>query len=125
MDINRMIEQVKSLPDYPKVGMILSHNGVVRSTTREGREVTGLRVSVDQEGLDRLIKEQKKRPGIVEVLVEIRADQDLAVGQDVMAIVVAGDIRERVIETLTDTLEQVKTKITTKQQFFKDPEENE
>ncbi|MDY0375340.1 MAG: molybdenum cofactor biosynthesis protein MoaE [Desulfobacterium sp.] len=124
MDINRMIEQVKSLPDYPKVGMILSHNGVVRSTTREGREVTGLRVSVDQEGLDRLIKEQKKRPGIVEVLVEIRADQDLAVGQDVMAIVVAGDIRERVIETLTDTLEQVKTKITTKQQFFKDPEEN-
>lgn len=124
MDINRMIEQVKSLPDYPKVGMILSHNGVVRSTTREGREVTGLRVSVDQEGLDRLIKEQKKRPGIVQVLVEIRADQDLAVGQDVMAIVVAGDIRERVIETLTDTLEQVKTKITTKQQFFKDPEEN-
>ncbi|MDY0220442.1 MAG: molybdenum cofactor biosynthesis protein MoaE [Desulfobacterium sp.] len=124
MDINRMIDQVKSLPDYPKVGMILSHNGVVRGTTREGREVTGLRVSVDQEGLDRLVREQKKHPGIVEVLVEIRADQDLAVGQDVMAIVVAGDIRERVIETLTDTLEQVKTKITTKQQFFKNPEEN-
>lgn len=125
MDINRMIEQVKSLPNYSQVGMILSHNGVVRGTTREGREVTGLSISVDQEGLDRLIKEQKKRPGIVEVLVEIRADQDLAVGQDVMALVVAGDIRERVIETLTDTLEQVKTKITTKQQFFKNPEENQ
>lgn len=124
MDINKMIDQVKSLPNYPGVGMILCHKGVVRSTTREGREVTGLRVSVDQEGLDRLISEQKNQPGIVEVLVEIRADQDLAVGQDIMAIVVAGDIRERVIETLTNTLEQVKTKITTKQQFFKDPKES-
>ena len=124
MDINKMIERVKSLPDYPEVGMILSHMGVVRATTREGREVTGLRVSVDQEGLARLIGEQKNRPGIVEVMVEIKADQDLAVGQEIMAIVVAGDIRERVIETLTDTLEQVKTKMTTKQQFFKNSKES-
>jgi molybdopterin synthase catalytic subunit len=124
MDINKMIERIKSLPDYPGVGMILSHMGVVRRATREGREVTGLRVNVDRDGLARLITEQKNRPGIVEVLVEIRADQDLAVGQDIMAIVVAGDIRERVIETLTDTLEQVKTKMTTKQQFYKNSKEN-
>lgn len=124
MDINKMIERVKALPEYPEVGMILSHMGVVRATTREGREVTGLRVSVDQDGLARLIKDQKNRPGIVEVLVEIKADQDLSVGQDIMAIVVAGDIRERVIETLTDTLEEVKTKMTTKQQFFKNSKEN-
>lgn len=119
MDINKMVEQVKALPDYDRVGMILCHNGVVRKTTREGQEVTGLRVSVDQEGLDSLVTAQKKKQGIIEVMVEIAADQDLAVGQDIMAIVVAGDIRERVIETLTDTLEQVKTKITSKQQFFK------
>ncbi len=119
MDINKMIEQVKALPDYDRVGMILCHNGVVRRTSRDGREVTGLRVSVDQEGLDSLVKAQKQKQGIAEVLVEIAADQDLVVGEDVMAIVVAGDIRERVIETLTDTLEQIKTKITSKQQFFK------
>ncbi|MBI9089911.1 MAG: molybdenum cofactor biosynthesis protein MoaE [Desulfobacterium sp.] len=119
MDMNAMIQQIKSLPDYDRVGMILCHNGVVRKTTREGREVTGLRVAVDHDGLDCLIATQKQREGIVEVLVTIEEGRDLAVGEDIMAIVVAGDIRERVIQTLGDTLEAVKTKITTKQQFYK------
>ena len=119
MDINAMIQQIKSLPGYDGVGMILCHNGVVRKATREGREVTGLRVAVDHDGLDRLMAAQKQREGILEVLVRIEEGRDLAVGEDIMAIVVAGDIRERVIETLGDTLEAVKTKITTKEQFYK------
>jgi len=119
VDINAMVQQIKSLPDYDRVGMILCHNGVVRKTTREGREVTGLRVEVDRESLALLIETEKKREGIVEVLVVIEEGRDLAVGDDIMAIVVAGDIRERVIETLAHTLEQVKTRITTKQQFYR------
>jgi len=119
MDINAMIQRIKSRPDYDRVGMILCHNGVVRKTTREGREVTGLRVEVDHDGLDSLIATQKSKEGIVEVLVAIEEGRDLAVGEDIMAIVVAGDIRERVIQTLGDTLEAVKTQITTKQQFYK------
>lgn len=119
MDIDSMIKKVKANPDYHKVGMILCHNGVVRRTTREGREVTGLSITVDHEKLDRLIASQKAKKRIIEVLVEIVENKDLDVGEDVMYIVVAGDIRDNVIETLTYTLNTIKTEITSKKQFLK------
>jgi len=114
-----MIKKIKAHPDYGKVGMILCHNGVVRETTREGRPVTGLRVSVDRDRLNRLIAEQKQKKGIVEVLVDIADNRELNIGDDIMQIAVAGDIRENVIQTLTDTLNRIKSDVTTKEQFFK------
>ncbi len=55
---------------------------------------------------------------IVEILVEINENRPLAVGDDVMFIVVAGDIRENVIGALTDTLNAIKSSVTTKTEFF-------
>ncbi len=118
MDIVKMIGAVKAHPDYPGVGMILCHNGVVRETSRDGRLVTGLRVSVDHERLEEVIAENNRRPGIIEILVEISDEQDLKVGDDVMMLVVAGDIRENVIATLSDTLDAIKSTVTHKTEFF-------
>ena len=118
MDINALIDQIKRRPDYAKVGMILCHNGVVRATARDGRPVSGLRVTVDHDRLRKVLTEQKSRPGIIDILVEIAEDQDLKVGDDVMAIVVAGDIRETVIAVLTDTLNTIKSSVTSKTQYF-------
>jgi molybdopterin synthase catalytic subunit len=118
MDFNTFIDQIKRRPDYEKVGMILCHNGVVRSTSRDGRAVHGLRVTVDEKRLEEVIDAQKSRPGIVEILVQINADRDLMVGDDVMGLVVAGDVRENVIAALTDTLNAIKTKVTRKTEFF-------
>lgn len=112
-------QRVKAHPDYPKVGMVLYHNGVVRKTTRDGQEVTGLSLTVDHDKLDQIVGEQKAKPGIVEVIVEIDENRDLNVGDDVMYIAVAGDIRENVIETLTETLNRVKSEVTSKTQFIK------
>jgi molybdopterin synthase catalytic subunit len=98
--------------------MILCHNGVVRGTSRDGRRVTGLRVAVDRERLTQVLAEQRSRPGIADVQVEIAADTDLSVGEDVMMLVVAGDIRENVIAVLTDTLNAIKKTVTTKTEFF-------
>ena len=50
--------------------------------------------------------------------MEIAADRDLAVGDDVMLLAVAGDIRENVIETLRDTLNAIKTTVTAKTEYF-------
>ena len=61
MNMESMMNQIKQHPDYHKAGMILCHNGVVRVTSREGDEVTGLKVSVDHKRLDEIIKEQRKR----------------------------------------------------------------
>ena len=56
--------------------MVLYHNGVVRSTSRDGRKVSGLRVAVDHDRLEKIIRKEKKRPGIVDILVEINEDRD-------------------------------------------------
>ncbi len=119
MDINAMIQQIKEHPQYGEVGMILCHNGVVRQSSREGRPVTGLKVSVDHGILERIITTQKKTEGILEILVKIEEEKRLNVGDDVMAIVVAGDIRETVIETLTRTLNRIKSEATSKEQYYK------
>ena len=118
MDITQLMETVKQHPDYGRVGMILCHNGVVRQTSRDGRRVTGLRVSVDHDKLQKVILENKKRSGIIEIRVTIAAEQNLAVGDDVMLLLVAGDIRENVIATLSDTLDAIKTTVTRKTEFF-------
>ncbi|MDA3789953.1 MAG: molybdenum cofactor biosynthesis protein MoaE [Desulfobacula sp.] len=118
MDIVTMMDQIKKHPDFHKAGMILCHNGVVRATSREGDEVTGLEVVVDHNRLDQILNEQKKRPGIIDILIPINEGEILAVGDDVMFLVVAGDIRENVLEALSDTLNLVKAQVTSKTQYF-------
>ena len=118
MNADKLIAAVKRHPEYDRVGMILCHNGVVRATSRDGRNVKGLRVAVDEERLEAVLAEYRARPGIIDIRVEIAGDRDLAVGDDVMMLVVAGDIREHVIETLTDTLNDIKSTVTSKTQYF-------
>jgi molybdopterin synthase catalytic subunit len=121
MSMDALLNQIKNHPEFNKVGMILGHNGVVRGTSRDGRKVRGLRVTVDNEMLGRIIAEQMQRPGIIDILVHINADLDLKVGDDVMYLVVAGDIRENVVPTLRDTLNAIKSTVTTKTEFFVEP----
>jgi len=118
VDLTRMIDSIKKHPDYHRAGMILCHNGVVRDTSRDGRKVSGLTISVDHEKLRQVVETYKKKPGIVEILVEVAENKKLAVGDDVMFLVVAGDIRENVITILNDTLNAIKTTVTQKTEFF-------
>jgi molybdopterin synthase catalytic subunit len=112
-----LIDRIKAHPQYPKVGMMLCHVGVVRATSRDGRPVSGLDISVDRHGLESILSEQRKRPGIVEILVEIREGL-LKVGDEVMFIVVAGDVRDHVIPVLGDTLDAIKKGVTHKTEHF-------
>ena len=118
MNIQRLIDQVKAHPRFNEAGMILAHNGVVRATSRDGRAVTGLQVAVDNDRLAHILQQYRQREGIVDILVEIAADRDLSIGDDVMALVVAGDIRETVIDTLRDALNDIKSTVTTKTEYF-------
>ena len=118
MDLTQLIEKIKNHPDYHQAGMILCHNGVVRSTSRNGRTVSGLTITVDHEKLRQVIEENKTKQGIIEILVEIAENRNLSVGDDVMFIVVAGDIRERVISVMSNTLDAIKRTVTKKTEFF-------
>jgi molybdopterin synthase catalytic subunit len=119
MNINEMIAKVKAHPDYSKVGMTLIHNGVVREATREGQGVTDLQISVDHKILDKIIEDARKKKGIVEVLVWIAEGKTLFVGDDIMYLVIAGDIRENVQDALRETLDKIKQTATKKKQSYK------
>jgi len=118
MDLQGMIHQIKQHADFDKVGMILAHNGVVRGTSRDGRMVSGMRVSVDHEKLRQILDKERQTPGIVDIVIEIAEDKHLSVGDDVMLLVVAGDIRDTVIKVLERTLNAVKATVTSKTEFF-------
>jgi len=118
MDLQRIIDQIKQRSDFDKVGMILAHNGVVRGTSRDGRKVSGLSVSVDHDRLQRILDREQATPGIVDIIIEIAEDRCLSVGDDVMFLVVAGDIRDTVIAVLERTLNAVKETVTSKTEFF-------
>jgi molybdopterin synthase catalytic subunit len=118
VDIAGMTAEIRRNSDFNKAGMLLAHNGVVRGTSRDGRRVKGLRVQVDHRRLEQILAEQRRRPGIVDVRVAIAEDRDLAVGEDVMVLIVAGDIRENVIAVLADTLNLIKTTVTEKTEYF-------
>ncbi len=118
MNAADLIMAVKEHPQFDQAGMVLCHNGVVRATSRDGRPVSGLRVNVDHQRLTTILEAARQRPGIVDVRVDIAADCDLTVGDDVMVLVVAGDVRENVIAVLEETLNEIKTTVTSKTEFF-------
>jgi len=120
MNLAVLIERIKKHPNYDNVGMILCHNGVVRGTSRNGHKVSGLKIAVDHAKLKQVVEENKKMPGIIEILVEIAENKDLLVGEDVMFLVVAGDIRDNVIKSLNNTLNAIKTSVTRKTEYFTD-----
>ena len=113
MNLMDLIGRVKEHPDYGRVGMILCHNGVVRATSRDGRSVTAMAVKADRARLTEIIAEMKKRPGIIEVLAEVR-EGNLRVGEDVMYVVVAGDLRENCFPVLQDAVNAIKRDVTQK-----------
>jgi molybdopterin synthase catalytic subunit len=120
MDLQTILAEMRRHPEFDKAGMLLCHIGVVRGYSRDGRPVKGLRVRVDHERLGQVLAEQSSRPGIIDIRVSIAEDRDLAVGEDIMALVVAGDVRENVISVLTDTLNLIKTVVTEKTHHFRD-----
>jgi molybdopterin synthase catalytic subunit len=115
MDLNKMIEEVKKSTDPSKVGMITSHLGVVRGTSRNGDQVSGIEVAYDRQSLQAIVRDIKKMPGIAEVLVEIREGR-LNVGEEILAVVVAGDIRENVFPALVNAVNRIKKEASTKKE---------
>ena len=118
MNITTIMDKIKKNPKYAEVGMVLYHNGVVRGSSRDGRPVRGLRVEVDHEKLEAILLENCQRSGIMDIQVWINEGQDLKVGDDVMFLAVAGDIRENVISTLEITLNTIKSTVTSKTEYF-------
>jgi len=113
--LSEMLEKVKKHPNFERVGMILCHNGVVRGFSRDGRKVVRVDVKVDRERLEALIAEMKSRPGIVEILARV-SEGKLSVGEDIMYVCVAGDVRPNVFPVLEETVNRIKKEVLKKEE---------
>lgn len=98
-DMNAWIDDVKAQPGASGVGMMLMHRGVVRATTRAGEPVSSMDLSVDRDRLERALDEARGWDGVIAVRAWVN-EGHLTVGDDIMAVLVAGDIRDNVFGAL-------------------------
>lgn len=115
MDISKTIAEMKKEPGFAdNVGMVLVHNGVVRSWSRKDRRSVGhVNVSPDLEKIEKIRREYEKKPGIYRIIVKAESGK-LLPGDDLLFILVAGDIRENVKPVLSDLLDRIKAEAVAK-----------
>lgn len=107
--LEAMIAKVKSHPNISKAGMILCHNGIVRDFSRQdGKKVRSLSVQVDVSAIEHAKSWALSKPGIVAVEI-LALEGDFVVGDDLLYVVVAGDLRENVFSIMRELIEKIKT----------------
>ncbi len=118
MDITKEIAKLKQEPGFTdNVGMILCHNGVVRGWSRSDKStVKAIDVSPDHAKIEALRQEYSQKPGIYKVLAEAKEGR-LELGDDLLFIIVAGDIRENVKAVLAELLDRIKSEAVTKSEI--------
>jgi len=115
--IDQWLKHAKRDPQSSKEGMYLVHNGIVRQTPKkqvrqgidDGSEVKGMEFSFDMDQVNEAIKLTKTLPGIFHVRVWLNEGL-LDVGDDIMYVLIGGDIRPHVIDALQSLVETIKTK---------------
>ncbi len=108
--------EAKLVKDADKIGMYLVHNGVVRKTPRalvrgnesDAKDVSGMLFSYDQDKVNQAIQRTLQREGIYYARVWLNSGK-LAVGDDIMYVMIGGDIRPHVIEALQDLVGEIKS----------------
>lgn len=115
--LDQWLAEAKAEQDAPENGMYLFHNGVVRAApravVREGaerkRDVGGMLFSYDRGRLDAAIAAAKALPGIFFVRVWLN-EGELKVGDDIMLVLIGGDIRPHVIDALQSLVGEIKNR---------------
>jgi len=113
--VDEIIKRILAREGSERVGMILAHVGVVRGFSREGGPVRKVKVRVDHRALEEILRQARQRPGIFAVEAQVN-EGELGLGEVLMVLVVAGDFRENVIETLRETLNEIKARVTSKEE---------
>lgn len=110
--LDSWLAEAKTEAGAADVGMYLAHNGVVRSFSRDGRPVTGMDLAVDRDKLDEFVATARLMEGISVVRVWLN-EGHLEVGDDIMYVLVGGDIRDNVFEALAALVRMIKSEVVT------------
>ena len=113
--IDAWLKEAKAHESAPKIGMYLTHNGTVRQSAKakvrygaeDTKEVTGMIFSYDEEKVNAVIADTYKMDGIYYIKVWLN-EGELKMGDDIMYVLIGGDIRPRVVDALQYLVSRIK-----------------
>ena len=113
--IDAWLKEAKAHESAPKVGMYLTHNGTVRQSAKaqvrygaeDTKPVTGMLFSYDCAKVDAVIADAYKMEGIYYIKVWLN-EGELEMGDDIMYVLIGGDIRPRVVDCLQYLVGRIK-----------------
>ncbi len=122
---DQWIKEAKAEDNAKECGMYLFHNGTVRetakATVREGNtelgKVKSIKFSYDQEKIQQALEKAKKMQGIYHVRVWLN-EGELKVTDDIMMVLVGGDIRPNVINCLQSFVGEIKNECVIEKEIF-------
>ena len=123
--MDEWLKEAKKDVNADKIGMYLTHNGVVRKTAKsfvregdaEAKEVTGMLFSYDRAKVNQVIHETKQLDGIYYVRVWLNEGK-LKVGDDIMYVLIGGDIRPHVTTALDYLVGKIKEECVTEKETY-------
>ena len=118
--MDEWLSEAKRHESAPKIGMYLTHNGVVRQSARakvrlgaeDTKPVTGMYFAYDQEKVDAVIADTYKMDGIYYIKVWLN-EGELSLGDDIMYVLIGGDIRPHVVDALQNLVGRIKSECVT------------
>ena len=118
------LKEAKAHESAPRIGMYLSHNGIVResnkASVRNGeaeRKVKGMLFSYDEEKLNSVIADAKAMDGIYYIRVWLN-EGELKTGDDIMYVLIGGDIRPRVVDCLQYLVGRIKNECVVETELY-------
>ena len=122
--VDAWLAEAKADESAASCGMYLIHNGTVRQTARamvrEGAKdtlpVTGMLFRYDADKVAQAIEEARRLPGIGYVRVWLN-EGELSLGDDIMLVLIGGDIRPRVVDALQTLVGAIKSRCVLEQEL--------
>lgn len=119
------MKEAKAHASAPKIGMYLIHNGTVRQSAKalvredaEGtRPVYGMHFSYDTEKVNAAIADTYKMNGIYYIRAWLNEGR-LDMGDDIMYILIGGDIRPRVVDALNYLVGRIKDECVSETEIY-------
>ncbi len=123
--IDQWLKEAKSGKDADKIGMYLVHNGVVRESAkamvREGKKdtqpVKGMEFSYDRAKLAEVVESAYELEGIFHIRVWLN-EGVLMTGDDIMYVLIGGDIRPHVVDALQYLVGRIKNECVMEKELY-------
>ncbi|MDO5331587.1 MAG: molybdenum cofactor biosynthesis protein MoaE [Bacillota bacterium] len=131
VSMDKWLKEAKESENAKKVGMWLTHNGVVRATPKavvraeNGKDaenqaektVAGMEFGYDKEKLQQVLEEGKNLTGVYYLRAEL-ASGKLSVGDDIMFVLIGADTRPHAVDALNKIVGEIKANCVTEKEIL-------